>query len=299
MTYETKMAQVRALIEAYNASAAAKIDFAAFEKKLQALGACTDGTLAKVSWEDLQECGLPKLLARQVAEELRGPSAKDDFVSQKKVDRMRYEELIERYEPREDNAIARKLKELSGGKRFIVFLDTGTLDPVSTLRLLVELRRGYSEVGITTNSKGMPAQVYKVGEVPNDELDENPLYPGRALRTDETCDQTLRSWKGVSLQARQLVYLALTSTHEVSVKSISEAHDLLDLLVAHDAAWLTLRWVKAGLLYAELSAKNQLPRLKVKLSHDAGGGNHPFFISTAQGPSATSGGSGGFTNFNT
>ena len=158
MTYETKMSQVRALIEAFNASAddipniaAERVNLEAFENKLQQIGASSDETLALASWEDLQECGLPKLLARQVAEKLRTPEKKadDDYLSPKKVDRMRFEELIARYDPREDNALAHKLQELSGGKRFVVFLRDGTVDQGATLRLLLELKRGYGEVPVT------------------------------------------------------------------------------------------------------------------------------------------------------
>ena len=279
MTYETKMAQARALIEAFPASAEAKIDFASFEKKLQAMGACTDETLALASWEDLQECGLPKLLARQVAEKLRTPEKKadDDYLSPKKVDRMRFEELIARYDPREDNALAHKLTQLSGSKRFVVFMRDGTVDQVATLRLLLELKRGYGEVPVTLNSKGEPANVYKVGVVPNDELDENPIYTGRALRTDESCDQTLRSWKGISLGIRQLVRIALTQTHEASATSISDVNDLMDLIIGHDLAWFSLRWPKAWLAFSDLEVKGQLPRLKIKVGGSTGSVGHPFY----------------------
>ena len=283
MTYETKMARVRALIEAFNASAKDKIDVAAFEAKLKALGACDDKTLAHVSWEDLQECGLPRLLVRQVAEELRGKPEGSDFISQKKVDRMRYEELIERYNPREDDAVAKKLRELSGDKRFIVFRAAsnagGAVDQIATLRLLLELRRHLGEVPLSTDSSGLPAKTYKIGEVPNDELDENPIYAGRVLRTDDTCDQTLRSWKGIPLAVRQLVYLALNRTHEAKVASLGDAHDILDrCLEASKSATgmeaLHRRYPRADVLFAELSDKGELPRLKVRVGERAG--NHPF-----------------------
>lgn len=285
MTYETRIAQARALIEAFNASGTAgAVDFDLFEAQLKSLGACTDGTLAMVSWEDLQACGLPKLLARQVAGELRGAPEKSDYLSQKKVDRMRFEELIERYNPREDDLVARKLKGLSGGKRFVVFnAAAGVVDLTATLRLLQEIKRGLGEVSITSDSLGSPARVYKVGEVPNDELDENPLYPGRALRTDETCDQTLRSWKGIPLDVRQIVYLAITQTHEVQVKVIGDAHELMDRCipagkdsVAGKASALAMRWPHAALLYIDLKEKGQLPRLMVAINRTPSSGN-PFY----------------------
>ena len=274
MTYETKMARVRALIEAFNASATEKIDVAAFEKQLKHMGACDDKTMAHVSWEDLQEAGLPRLLARQVAEELRGKDEGSDYLSQKKVDRMRFEQLLERYNPREDDAVARKLAEVSKGKRFVVF-SGGKVDQVASLRLLLELRRHLGEVPMTTDSAGQPAKTYKVGEVPNDELDENPIYPGRVLRTGETCDQTLRSWQGIPLRIRQLVYLAITQTHEAKVASVSDAHDLIDRCLADSGQKVVARWPKAILFFGELEEKGQLPRLKIRVGDRAGG--HPFY----------------------
>jgi hypothetical protein len=287
------MARVRALIEAFNASllppgttvelspglkVSGSVDLAEFEKKLQGLGARTDETLVQVSWEDLEHCGLPKLLAKQVAGELRGAEASDAYVSQKKVDRMSFEQLLERYDPRDDNLVAKKLRELSGGKRFIVF-EGDQVDQKASLRLLLELKRGMGEVPIAVSTAGGPAKTYKVGDVPNDELDENPLYPGRALRTDETCDQTLRSWKGIAPQIRQLVYLAVTRTGEIKVSSLADAHDVLDRCLAKEAvdnpAHFTSRYPKATLIYRELQDKSQLPRLKVKPG--GGAGNDPFF----------------------
>jgi hypothetical protein len=292
MTYETKMARVRALIEAFNASAATKIEIEAFELKLKGLGVYSEGTLDLVRPEDLEDAGLPTILARQVCLELKGKKD-DDYVSQKKVDRMNYQELLERYDPREDNLVARKLKELSGGKRFIVFLAGDKVDVEASVRLLTELKRGLGEAQITNNSKGVPVKPYKVGEVPNDEVDENPLYPGRVLRTDETCDQTLRSWKGVPLELRQLLYIAVSETKEAKVASIGEAHDLLDRVLAAVAEWnqppagavtamspmgrLGQRYPRAVIRFEELKEKGQLPRLKIKSSRAAPAAGHPFF----------------------
>ena len=86
------MARVRALLQAHNdrlrAESAANMpegvagNSKAFEdsllkiddffKKLTGLGGSTEDTLAEATWEDLESCGLPRILARKVATIFRG-----------------------------------------------------------------------------------------------------------------------------------------------------------------------------------------------------------------------------------
>ena len=67
------------------------------------------------------------------------------------------------------------------------------------------------------------------GDKKKEMVDENPIYAGRPLRPDGTCDQLNRSWEGVPLAIRQIIHIAINDTRELMV-SHTAAHDLLDPL---------------------------------------------------------------------
>jgi hypothetical protein len=124
---------------------------------------------------------------------------------------------------------------------------------------------------------GVMKPLYRVGEKPDNLVDENPLYPGRALRPDGTCDQLNRSWAGVSLKIRQLAYLAVKETKEHLVGTIS-AHDTLDHALALSTQaweWLSSRYPKAAMLYAEKEKQGTLPTLKIELGKQTNKPNDP------------------------
>lgn len=286
MTKESKLARVRAIIVSYNESnnVSVKIDITKFENELQKLGAVSEETLAQCSWEDVMEAGLPKILARQVAGIFRSQDNqvedKDGHIGAKKASRMSYEELFRCYKPGEDDEVSKKLVELSKGKRVVVFDDEPdrvvNID-IST-RLLQEIRRGFPEITHTKTPDGRPRSIFRIGEVPNDEVDENPLYPGRPLRSDETCDQTQRSWKGIPKTVRQLVLLATTKTAEAKRLTVDDAHTLMDLCLQPLAEEkLRSRWLKSSIMLDEMTAEGSAPRLKLKLGK--GGNGDPFYRS--------------------
>jgi hypothetical protein len=298
MSHKDKLASVRALIEAHNSSVeseAHKVRIEDFEKKLQGLGATSEAALAECTWEDLMECGLPKLLARTAASEFRkqakpgtsstaGGDDSPSFLSHKKVDRMNYEELIGRYRPDEDDLVAKKLTEISGSKPFIV-LTAGVVNVAESLKFLLELRKGFPARDVALVGD-RPVRVLKVGERPLDLVDENPLYPGRALRPDGTCDQTNRSWEGVRLKVRQLLWVGVSETKDVllvdGVLTLTGAHILMDLAM-NDKVNLFHRFTKAALRLEELENLGRAPTLKVALKQARSQGGrveNPFGSST-------------------
>lgn len=292
MSLDDRLARLRALIEQINTAAsqvnAPAIDTEKVFNAMKALGAVTEESAAQLTWEDLQECGLPKLVAKQAATILREtPESEKDqthprHYSAKRVDRMRFEELFEHYrpEPGYEDAVTRKLRELSKGKPCVVFRNESerVVNIATSTRLLTELRRGLSPMDVVMIQGVGAARVFKIGEVPHDELDQNPLYPNRPLRTDETCDQTMRSWAGVPLEIRQLVFLAVTRTNEAKVMSVGDAHDIMDrvMTAGSDLGQMGTRFVKAKILLDELRERGEAPRLKMKANHPSAESNHPF-----------------------
>ena len=83
------------------------------------LGGSSEEALKAASWEDLQDCGLPKIMARRLSYVFRQDSLEDQgggsaYISPKKVHSLSRKELVERYDPKDAKSpVGKKLKDLS------------------------------------------------------------------------------------------------------------------------------------------------------------------------------------------
>jgi hypothetical protein len=272
--YSEKIASVKQIIEIHNQNAEEKkkINFETFLNCLQVLGGTTEEALSLCTWEDLEGCGLPRLIARQVSQSIfRKAEATQHsnvgvvYVTDKKAYCMTTKQLLEAYNPFDSkNAVGKRLNELSNGKRCIVFTEDGKVNVEASEKLVDEIKQGYPELDITQVG-GIPFQIYRVGDMPDLYADENPIYPGRPLRSGGFCDQTGRSWEGISDTIRQLLHIAVT-TKELDITMLDMAHTAMDKAVSNDAEKIVRsRYPKASLKFDELKKIGKLPVLKVKM----------------------------------
>ena len=292
MSYQDKVDRALALIQEHNEAIGEEkksvhIDADKFIDCIKFSGGTSEDRLRSMSHEDILDClpsfdlvqdhlrkVKPKALAKAIAGAWRDKIKEEGRpVSSRKAERLTLPELIEAFDPEEsDNPVAEILKKKSKGNAFIVF-DTGRqVNRTNTLKLLQELKEGYpprKDIDVDGKIK----KVYKIGNLPDNFAEENPLYSGRPLRLDETCDQTGRSWSGIPLEVRQLIRLAVKSG-EVEV-SIDKAHDLLDVALQENAFDnLAKRYRNAAVKFDELEGTGDLPKLKVALGN--AGNSHPF-----------------------
>jgi len=274
--YSEKIASVKTIIEVHNQNVVKEkqVDFDKFLAKLQDMGGTTEDALKHCSWEDLESCGLPRFLARQVTQDVfrkADPTVSQSsmgtvYVTDKKAVTMTVKQLLEAYNPFDSkNAVGKRLNDLSGGKRCIVFAQDGKVNVEESEKLVLDLGKNFPELNhVPVN--GRPYQVYKIGEMPDTYADENPLYPNRPLRSNGFCDQTGRSWEGVPEIVRQLLYIAVTTTRELKIDMLDIAHTAIDKAVSTDAEKIIRsRYPLASLKYDELSKIGKLPVLKVKM----------------------------------
>ena len=262
---------------------------------LKASGGITEDRLKAMSYEDILIClppvetpngkQPPVIVAKEIAKIFRGkedpatPADEKRPIGGKKADRMTPRELVEAFDPEEPtSSVGKRLSDMSKGKAFIIYESGRKVDVVNTLKLLLEAKSGYPEVAQLKIGNSVK-KVYHIGELPNNFADENPLYVGRPLRPDGTCDQTGRSWEGVSMEVRQLIRLSM-DTGELKIDNIDKAHDILDLVVQPDAATLIrFRYQKAAVLFEE--KPDDRPKLKITLdaveSKNGLKGNHSPF----------------------
>lgn len=267
------------------------VDPEQFISCIKATGGTSEERLAQLSHEDILEClpaintpaggaVKPRILAKAIASVFRKDSKTDPTntdekrpVSAKKADRMTPRELVEAFDAEDhNNAVGERLLSMSKGEPFVVFSSGRTVDVETTLKLLMEVKQGYkgrSDVDVG----GAIKKVYRIGELPENYADENPLYRGRPLRPDGTCDQTGRSWEGVPLEVRQFVRVAM-ETGELKVTH-EQAHNTLDMVMEPDAlAKLRKRYRQSAIQFDELQKTGNLPTLKIELGGSEG--NSPF-----------------------
>lgn len=294
-SYDAKIQKVEAIVSQFNqAQKIQKVDEGSFRSKLEALGATTNEALSYLTVEDLfhgpNPTSLPPVLARQIVAILKEKSEdkgqeKPAWISARMVDRMRYDQLLAHYDPDDANPVSRKLTDLSKGEPCIVFLPTGGVDQETSCMLLLEIRKGYSGrpngiVQVGTSFR----KIHKVGENPDRVFEENPLYKGRALRPDGTCDQLNRSWNDVSMEIRQLFWLAINETQEFGLVNIDRAHQALDLALTKAVSLIKVRYPQAAAMLEEKTEEGAAPTLKIKAGKASkptnieNGNNSPFGI---------------------
>jgi hypothetical protein len=249
---------------------------------IKASGGTTEDRLKGFSYEDILNClpsstnpaGVtikPIYLAKDIAKVFRDKTTEEETrpIGNKKADRMTLKELVENFDPEDfNNAVAKRLREIVKDHKFVVFFSGRTVDSEATLKLLKEVKDGFGgRDDIDVN--GQIKKVYKLGELPNFLADENPLYPGRKLRPDGTCDQTGRSWEDVPLNVRQLIRVAI-NMNELDV-NINSANTTIDMAIGN-TAFNNLRKIyrKSSVMFDELAESDNLPKLKVPMKRGEG-----------------------------
>lgn len=280
MSYNDKVDAALAVVNEHNEAVGGEgkpgfVNADAFITCVKATGGTNEARLADLSHEDILAClpehnGVkPRVLAKQVAQIFRNTSTEPVSdqkrpVSTKKAERMTPRELVEHFDPEEpENPVGKRLQDISRGEPFIVYESGRTVDVETTVKLLLEIKSGY-QGREDIDVRGSTKKVYRLGELPENYADENPLYRDRPLRPDGTCDQTGRSWEGVDLSVRQLVRVAMDSG-ELKV-NIETAHNVLDMVLEPGAMEkLRKRYRKASVQFDELAATGDLPRLRIPL----------------------------------
>ena len=305
MTLQDKLVRVRVLLQAHNNRLRAdsakdlpegvsqnsqafedsliKIDV--FFSKLAIMGGSTEDTLAEATWEDLEDCGLPRILARKVAtifreeQKVSGPIVAQHVIMENQdpdvqAKMMSVGALLIRYDPKlPKSPFAERLSLLSEGRRFIVFKDDGSIDIAQSNRLFDELD-DHGELKTVDLGGGNFVPVYAVGERPNRTAIEHPLFPGVALRngvSDCGCDYNL-----ITERIRQTLYLAVDQTHEIDMNKEHEA-DLYEMAISdRGLTRINRRCINAANLWSKMPPAKR-PTLIVEIEAKTGSAkNNPF-----------------------
>ncbi|MFH1364677.1 MAG: hypothetical protein ABIH52_03385 [Candidatus Aenigmatarchaeota archaeon] len=190
-------------------------------------------------------------------------------------------ELISHYRPNEPrNPVTQIMKKAFGNKPVIAFKPgTAEVAVAETKQYITELDQGHDEKDAIMVD-GTKVRLMPVGVLPFNYVDACPLH-GESLRSG-VCDQTDTDFNGVDTRTRQLIAV---------ISHRNEApNDLQGLMTFIDTAKkgfdaLAAIFKNAAMDFAELSAADNLPKLKVQLRpskklatpfHDDDAKFHPF-----------------------
>lgn len=286
--YQRKVATAKAIIDEHNshldeADSESHLSWDKILANLKRMGGTTEETLREMAWEDLEDAGVPRILARRIANNVfrKNGDSKDKVkkLTANKVAAMSFTELFENYDPtgERNSAVRDRLQTESGGKRCVVFdpNDETKVLPLDSTKVLRQLRDGLPEQE-STHVNGKLVKLYCIGDTPNEFTSENFLFPGQMLR-DGVCDNTGRKLSEIPFEAQQIVYLAITITNEVLIDDVEAAHRILDALDCDDPVdKAQIRYTKAALILQDLKRTGGDPKLLIRKGGDHNRPNDPF-----------------------
>jgi len=238
---------------------------------------------------------IPIAKVRLSAKYLRGPkdSAKTDTLDPELVElKKKYgfklkmqdvdpAELLPHYHPeRPNHPVTQALRKRFGNQNVIIFKpDSKTVDVDETANYMADLEQGYPEQE-TVESDGVLVRIYPVGQVPNQLVDEDPLFPGQPLKRERSVMNRV-NWNNIDEETRKFCRLVVEN-EEIDVDNKLEVRQFMKL-VAKGIKELAITYPEVDLEYRESKQKDELPKLHLSLEEVNGNGkNNPFGIKNRQ-----------------
>jgi len=173
-------------------------------------------------------------------------------------------DLIQYYNPNKPtNPISNALRKHFKDDPVIAFIPGSKQVAVAeTANYIADLQQGFEPTdAIEVN--GVLSRLYPVGVVPNQTLDEDPLYEGHPLRRDRSSVNRV-NWAKVGHEARQFCRLLVEADEVNPDDRLSVIH--LVRLAEQGVEALRDVYPEIGLEFRERMDEEDLPKLKVKIS---------------------------------
>ena len=231
---------------------------------------------------------VPKL--RMAMPYLRGPkeskasAASDPVIMQLKakfgidasIDDLDFENLLPYYDPSKPaNKVTQILKEKYGDQKIIAFKpDSKEIAREETVNYVTDLENGYEEEEYI-EVEGTPVRLYAIGIVPHQKVDEDPMFPGYALKRDRSTMNKV-NWKPIDKKTRQFCRIIVEEEY-VNPRDRIGTRAFMEL-VLKGFDHLKVAFPEAYLKYQDRDAEENLPRLKISLV-DTPKSQNPFGIS--------------------
>lgn len=245
---------------------------------------CEDDPLVKVK--------VPVL--RMAMKCLRGPTAVDTKTVTESVDpematlkekfgiKVRLEdieptELLPYYRPEKvSHPITSALRKRFGDKKVIVFKeDSKEIDVEATANYMSDLEQGFPEQDTVEGTDGSLSRLYPIGQVPNQMIEEDPLFPGQPLKRGRSIVNRL-NWSAIKKEDRQLCRI-IVERNDIDPNDRLAVKNLMSVI--NDKQNLVVDFAEACLDFKERKAKDELPKLTMTLQEASGKyNNNPFQV---------------------
>jgi len=241
------------------------------------------GDLRKLFCE-LNEIAVPKL--RMAIKFLRGPkdstkatemdtamvALQSKYGFRMRMQDLGMEELLPYYKPTKKNRIYETLVKKFGSKPVIAFKpDTTEVAIEETLDYIADIQNGLpEETAIDVN--GELVKLYAVGKIPNQVVDEDPLFEGSPLKRGRSIVNRF-NWSSVPIEVRQL-FRILVDRDDINPNDRVNVAQLIKQTINE----LKELFPEAFMEYKELKVKEDLPKLVLSIDEATTKRNDPFSI---------------------
>jgi len=158
-----------------------------------------------------------------------------------------------------------RIAERHHGVPIVVINHDGTVNAEATSEYIEELETGFPPTGNTYENNQTVYEVIAVGMDSTAVFDEDPLVPGAPLRKNKGIGRI--NWTSVPLNVRQVVRIAVESTHEIDAEDAATQR-MLRNLIGDDTALTDLddEMPKAIAEFHRRSRTGNLPQLKTTIN---------------------------------
>jgi hypothetical protein len=187
---------------------------------------------------------------------------------------------LEDYDPkRTDNPITAVLKERFGNSKVIVFKpDSSEVDIEATANYIADLEQGFGEEELV-ESEGEMVKLYKVGQIPDQVVAEDPIFIGAPLKRDRSIIGRY-NWADVDLESRQFIRLAVEE-REIDPEDRRDVREVLKI-ASEGVKALKEEFPEVSVIFREKKNLNKLPSLTMTMnqvsSYESSSVNNPFAI---------------------
>jgi len=216
-------------------------------------------------------------------------SLKTKYGIKMKIEDVNPVELLEYYHPEQPNhPITIALKKVFGDKKVIAYKsDSSVVDIEATSNYITDLAQGFPEQE-TIDSDGMLVRLYAIGQIPNQIIEEDPLFEGSPLKRGRSIVNRI-NWENVQLSIRQFCRI-IVARNDLDVSNRFNLTEFMRLVkldsddfnknLHPNGLMPNLREVypEAYLEYRELAQKNELPKLTMTMDQSNSKKQNPFNI---------------------
>jgi len=220
---------------------------------------------------------IPIAKVRMAMKYLRGPKGsnktdtidpelialKNKYGIRMKLEDVEPSELLEHYHPEQPNhPITTALKKRFGDKPIIVFKpDTKIVDIEETANYIADLEQGFPEQE-TIEVNGRLVRTYPVGQVPNQMVEEDPLFEGSPLKRGRSIVNRL-NWAEITPDTRKFCRI-IVERREIDLNDRFALGELFRL-AKNGIEELKKNYLEADLEYRERAHKGDLPKLLMSM----------------------------------